>query len=230
MQQPRLLILETSSKISQVAIARGDTILAKRDINETRRQAQDLVPTMNDLLSGQAMKPTDIDAVIVDIGPGSYTGLRVGIMTAKTIAYATGCVLLTMDTMRTIAEQAPQEAELLDVFIDAQQDRVYPQRFQQVGDNRQPVSEMTICPFAEWLTEKDKPSHVSGPGLRDKQDRIPEGVNVVEMHDWQPRAESLLRLGLPRFLRGEKDDVWAVEPLYLRPSAAEEQWDRLGKK
>jgi tRNA A37 threonylcarbamoyladenosine modification protein TsaB len=54
---------------------------------------------------------------------------------------------------------------------------------------------------------------------------LPPGTPVVPAEEWDPRPESLLRLGLPRFLRGEADDVHSVEPLYLRRSSAEEQWD-----
>ena len=53
---------------------------------------------------------------------------------------------------------------------------------------------------------------------------MPAGVPVVPSECWDPRAESLLRLGLERYRAGQRDDVWAVEPLYLRPSAAEEKW------
>src|SRR5205085_2940336 len=69
--------------------------------------------------------PREIQACFVGTGPGSYTGLRVGIMAAKAFAYATGCALLGADTFATIAGQAPAEALRLDVIADAQQDRVY---------------------------------------------------------------------------------------------------------
>jgi tRNA A37 threonylcarbamoyladenosine modification protein TsaB len=83
---------------------------------------------------------------------------------------------------------------------------------------------LAILPVGEWLLTLAPEAWVSGPGLRKYAQRLPPGVNVVEDRD--PRPESLLRLGLARYLRGERDDVYAVEPLYLRPSSAEEQWKK----
>ncbi len=70
-----------------------------------------------------------MQAVLVSRGPGSYTGLRVGIMSAKTFAYATGCALIAVDTFAAIALQAPESVARVDVLADAQQDKVYVQSF-----------------------------------------------------------------------------------------------------
>jgi hypothetical protein len=67
---------------------------------------------------------------------------------------------------------------------------------------------------------------VSGPGLHRWAARLPDGVQVADSGQWNPQPESLLRLGLARYLSGGRDDVWALEPLYLRPSSAEEQWEK----
>jgi len=227
--EARFLILETSGKEGQVALALGSTLLETRLLDEARRHARDLVPAIRDLLQKQNWKPADIDCVVVDRGPGSYTGLRVGIMSAKTFAFATSCTLIAVDTLLTIAVQAPEEVKLLDVFVDAQQDRVYRQRFvRDPSGSLNSLSNLEILAFGDWINLPDKPEWVSGPGLRGKESRIPVGIQIVDPGSWNPRPESLLRLGLARFLKGEKDDVLALEPLYLRPSAAEQQWDRRG--
>ena len=81
-------------------------------LDESRRHARDLAPAVRDLLAEQGWPARSLEAVIVSRGPGSYTGLRVGIMSAKTLAYATGCALLAVDTFAVIARQAPPEAAL----------------------------------------------------------------------------------------------------------------------
>src|ERR1022692_4341354 len=141
--QPRFLILETSHRIGTVALALGDTIVEERALDESRRHARDLAPAIQELLTRQGWRARALDGVIVSRGPGSYTGLRVGLMSAKTLAYATGCALLAIDTFEAIAEQAPPT--LLDVIADAQQDNVYVERF---GMHSEPL---TIMPFAMWL-------------------------------------------------------------------------------
>jgi tRNA threonylcarbamoyladenosine biosynthesis protein TsaB len=215
----RLLILETSGRVGQVALAEGASLLAARRLDEARRQARDLAPAVADLLAGAGWKPRDVSAVVVSRGPGSYTGLRVGVMSAKTFAYAAGCALLAIDTFAAITAQAPTEANPLDVIADAQQQKVYVQRF----DGAAPASPLRIRSAAEWLAESPAP-WVSGPGLRLHRDRLPPDVRAVEESLWDPRPESLLALALRRWAAGERDDPFAVEPLYLRPSSAEEQW------
>jgi tRNA threonylcarbamoyladenosine biosynthesis protein TsaB len=220
--EPRLLLLETSGRVGQVALARGDSVLDSRRLDEARRRARDLAPAVAALLAAQGWRPRDLDGVIVSRGPGSYTGLRVGVMSAKALAYATGCALLGVETFAAIALQVPPEVGVVDVVADAQQGRVYVQRFVRAA----PDGPLVITEFTQRFDEPRADTWVAGPGLRVYGPRLAEGWRVVPQEDWEPRPESLLRLGLARFLAGERDDVWALEPLYLRPSAAEEQWDR----
>jgi tRNA threonylcarbamoyladenosine biosynthesis protein TsaB len=216
---PRLLLLETSGRTGLVAISEGEALLATRLLDESRNQARDLAPAVADLLAAAGWKPRDISAVVVSRGPGSYTGLRIGIMSAKTFAYAAGCALLAIDTFAVIAAQAPAGADPLDVIADAQQQKVYLQRFERVA----PASPLVIRPVAEWLADAPAP-WVSGPGLRLHHARLPASIQAVDESLREPRAESLLALALKRWHSGERDDLFAVEPLYLRPSSAEEQW------
>src|SRR5262245_37871016 len=125
----RFLILETSGRPGQVAVAEGGTIKASRRLDEARRHGRDLARAVAALLTEQDWKARDLQAVIVSLGPGSYTGLRVGLMSAKTLAYATGCALIGVETFRAIARQTPPEVLDVDVLADAQQDKVYWQRF-----------------------------------------------------------------------------------------------------
>jgi tRNA threonylcarbamoyladenosine biosynthesis protein TsaB len=216
---PRLLLIETSGRVAQVALAEGEALLAARRLDEARRQARDLAPAVAELLAGAGWKPGDVSAVVVSRGPGSYTGLRVGVMSAKVFAYAAGTALVAIDTFAAVAAQAPPEARPLDVIADAQKQKVYLQRFERGA----PATSLTIRPVAEWLADAPAP-WVSGPGLRLYRGRLPPEVRAVEESLWEPRVESLLALGLRRWRAGERDDPFAVEPLYLRPSSAEEQW------
>jgi tRNA threonylcarbamoyladenosine biosynthesis protein TsaB len=225
-EEPMLLILETSGRIGQVALARGSRVCGVRRLDEARRHARDLAPAVASLLDEQGASPRHVQAVIVSRGPGSYTGLRVGIMSAKTFAYATGCALLAVDTFAAIALRAPPSANRLDVIADAQQDKVYVQRYVRTvteGD-WQPESLLRIQNFADWTAQREEDVWVTGPGLAVYGSRVSAGALLVSGDRWDPQPESLLRIGLRRFQAGERDDFWSVEPLYLRPSAAEEKW------
>jgi len=221
---PRVLILETSSRIGYVAVALGEELRGVRRLEETRRHARDLAPAMAELLAEQSWQPRDIQAVIVSRGPGSYTGLRIGIMSAKTFAYAAGCPLIAVETFAALALQAPPSVSRIDVLADAQQDKIYVQSFVRSAGDWHPISELTIRKFADWLAAREPSAWVTGPGLLKWASRLPAEVPQVEASLWEPQPASLLRLGLARYRAGQRDDPWTLEPLYLRPSSAEEQW------
>ncbi len=166
--------------------------------------------------------------VIVSRGPGSYTGLRVGIMSAKAFAFATGCPILAIDTFEAIAMQAPADVTAVDVLADAQQERVYVQRFVR-GKDELPIAAapLRIVSLAEW--RDSLPAHVmaTGPALHLLAGTL--AGRIVSPQNWDPQPGSLLRLGLVRFRAGRHDDPWKMEPLYLRPSSAEEKWTALGR-
>jgi tRNA threonylcarbamoyladenosine biosynthesis protein TsaB len=226
---PRLLILETSGKIGQVALAEGGDLREVRLLDEARRHARDLAPTVAELLANQKWLPRQLDGVIVSCGPGSYTGLRVGIISAKTLAYATGCALIAVPTFQAICRQTPAGIQLVDVLADAQQEKVYRQRFALgAGGEWQPVTELGILTLTQWQAERSEESWTTGPGLHVYSNRLPPEVKRLDADRWDPSAESVLRIGLERLQRGERDDWRNLEPIYARPSSAEEKWDAIG--
>jgi tRNA threonylcarbamoyladenosine biosynthesis protein TsaB len=220
--RPHFLILETSHRVGKVALASAETIVGERTLDESRRHARDLAPAIRELLTVQGWRAADLDGVIVSRGPGSYTGLRVGIMSAKTLAFATGCALLAIDTFDAIRLQAPAEHRNVDVIADAQQDKIYVQRY---GSFPEPL---TILPLGMWL-ESALAWHVvvTGPGLESFAARLPAALTLAPREQWLPQPASLLTLGLARFRMGERDQPFTVEPLYLRASSAEEKWEKL---
>lgn len=223
MMDARLLLIETSCSPGLVALAQGTNLLGVRRLEEARRHARDLTPAARDLLDAQSWKTRELRAVIVGTGPGSYTGLRVGIMTAKTLAYATGCALLGIETFAAIARQTPASTQRVDVIADAQQNKVYVQSFARTAGTMASLGPLAIRPLDDWLADLDTGVWVSGPAVSDVAARLP-GRPLADPAARQPGAESLLALGLERLARGEKDDQWKLEPLYLRPSNAEEKW------
>jgi tRNA threonylcarbamoyladenosine biosynthesis protein TsaB len=225
--EPRVLILETSCSVGQVALARGNKVLSQHRLDEARRHARDLIPALADLLRTQRWKARELDAVFVSLGPGRYTGLRVGLMTAKTLAYASGCKLLGIATFAAIALQAPKQALQIDILADAQKDKVYVQRFvrSKPEEEWRPHAPLSIQAFPAWLDTISESGWISGPGIKGKEELLHGGL-LVEESLRDPRAESILHLGLERLRKSEADDCFSLEPLYLRPSAAEEQASR----
>jgi tRNA threonylcarbamoyladenosine biosynthesis protein TsaB len=221
----RALILETSHRVARVAVAAEGRIAGERRLDEARRHARDLAPAIQELLAGQAWTARSLDAVFVSRGPGSYTGLRVGIMSAKTLAYATGCALLAVDTFAALARQAPDNGDDTCVIADAQQDKLYVQRFRG-GAALAPLAIETVATLLASLRPE---MQVLGPGLEKAGKSLPSSVRIADPELWFPQPASLLEVGLKRWRLGERDDPFAVEPVYLRASSAEEKWKELGR-
>jgi tRNA threonylcarbamoyladenosine biosynthesis protein TsaB len=226
----RVLLIETSSRVGQVGLAVGPDVVAFRHLDEGRRHARDLAPAVAELLREQGWKPADVQMVMVSRGPGSYTGLRVGIISAKTFAYAIGCKLLAVDTFAVIARNCPPDLKTVDILADAQQGKVYTQRFSRVektGDWR-PETALNIQRFDEWKRDHLQATPIDGPALEIYESQLPCGCRILDRASWHPSLPSLARTGLAQLERAESDDLWTIEPLYLRASAAEEKWQQKG--
>lgn len=204
-----------------MGLAAEGRLIGVRHLDEARRHARDLAPAVRDLLAEHGWKPSSIAAVFVSSGPGSYTGLRVGIMSAKAFAYATGCGLLSVGSFPIIAAQAPPGT--VEVIADAQQQRVYCQRFHVAGGPEPaPLAPLQVLPLDAWLAQIPEDCLISGPAASICLDRLPAHGRLVDEPRRTPTLDALLALGLARWQRGDRDDLWKAEPLYARPSAAEE--------
>lgn len=226
-RSPRLVILESSGRSGFVALARGAELLGVRRLDEARRHARDLAPTLQELLAEKQWKPRDVEGVLVGRGPGSYTGLRVAAMSAKMLAYATGCKLITVDTFESIVQGTPPEISRVDVLADAQKEKVYVQQFARDDQGTwHPESSLFIVSIHEWLTQRSPEAWLTGPGLAKWEAEFLQNLPCVPPEQRIPLPDGVLAVGLKRWNAGEQDDPFTFEPLYLRPSSAEEQWER----
>ena len=215
------LILETSGRVAKVGLAR-DGAFGAAELDDTRRHARDLATTVGGMLTAESLEPADLTGVMVTRGPGSYTGLRVGLMSAKALAYATGCKLVAVDTFAAIAHQAPPEATKLWVIADALQDQVYVQRFDRTDDGWTAADDLRIDRVADWLPWAANGTWISGPGVKVYADRIPADCPLVPEADREPRVGSVFAVGV-KLRPLTREELFALEPLYLRCSSAEEK-------
>jgi tRNA threonylcarbamoyladenosine biosynthesis protein TsaB len=226
----RIVAIETSGQCGSVATLTGETE-ATRLVGQTvlpadQRSAQSLAPALRDLLAQAEWKPDSIGLVVVAVGPGSFTGLRIGVTTAKTLAYATGAEIIGVNTLAVLADQAPPSPSALWTVIDAQRGELFVAKFE-LAENRRSfmVRDTTILGQDAWLAELRPGDRLTGPALRRVSPRLPEGVATVPEELWQPTAASVGRVGWLAYAAGQRDDVWKLVPNYYRLSAAEEKAD-----
>jgi tRNA threonylcarbamoyladenosine biosynthesis protein TsaB len=218
------LAVETSGLIGAVALRRdGETIETLTLQQPGRRHAQTLVSEVAALLRRSNLTAKQLQVVAVSIGPGSFTGLRVGVVFAKTLAYAVGCRLIAVDTFRAIAAACPRDTTDVLVVSDAQRGDLFVGRFRRpdtTTGHTLPIrqGEITI-ESAETFCLRAGETLVSGPAAM----TLPPKFRMLASEFHQPRAELIAALGEQQALAGEQSDLWELEPFYLRRSAAEEK-------
>jgi len=173
-----------------------------------------------------------VNALAVSVGPGSFTGLRVGLCFAKGIAFASGARLVGVGTLEALAATAPPRFSLVATVNDARRGETYVALFRRTALGIERVTDdMALTPgHAAQAIARAVGSAPSCVLLGDGAERYPEafgrlreqGVEVVPLGEIHPRGSTVARLGERRLERGESDRVEAIVPLYVRASAAEQ--------
>ena len=220
----KVVALETSGTQGSVALLDETTVLFERRLPTGQRTARSLLPTLEAMLNDQGWRPADVELVGATTGPGSFTGLRIGVVTAKTFAYATGAKLVGVHTLAAIAAGVGEVAGRLWAVLDAQRGELFVALF----DNNRPLDDAAsppteILPTSEWLDRLKPGDVVAGPPLAKWRDKLPTGVIIAKEAAWTPMAGPAGVLGVKRFRRHGSVDALALAPQYYRKSAAEEK-------
>ena len=216
--------VETSGMTGAVVLRRdGETLESVTLQQAGRRHAQTLISEVDALLRRANLTAKQLQVVAVSIGPGSFTGLRVGVVFAKTLAYAVGCRLIAVDTFRAIAAASPRDVTEVFVVSDAQRGELFVGRYSFADSatvHKGPIrqDEIIIEP-ADSFCRRAGQIAVSGPASA----TLPPTMRVLAPEFHLPRAEFVAALGEQQALAGEQSDLWGLEPFYLRRSAAEEK-------
>lgn len=229
---PLTLGIETSGFGGSVALIEHGAVVAARNLDPTgRRHARALVPEIRSLLTDAGRPASDLGLIAVSMGPGSFTGLRVGVVCAKTLAWATGAAIIGVDTCLAIAAQSPAEVGRLEVVGDGQRGDLYVGRYVRTGEHRWLRDGVIEIRAAEtWLSHLDPSTVATGPGLERHAEVAAARCRVLPRSFWTPQATVVARIGELQAQAGTTDDVWTIEPFYLRKSGAEEKADALATR
>jgi tRNA threonylcarbamoyladenosine biosynthesis protein TsaB len=222
---PRILAIETSGRIGSIALSRGLSVLAEEEFAHGLKHAAEIVPMIQRLCLAQAWSPRDIEQVYVSAGPGSFTGLRIGITLAKTMALATGVKLVAVPSVRVLAENAPAEASNVIIVLDAKRDQIFTARFERIGGEwieREPAH---LDSLAVMIERSPRPVHLLGEGIpfHEKFLRQDAAVVITSPGCWRARASSVVKIGAQLSAAGEFSDPDRLIPIYIRRPEAEEK-------
>ena len=227
-----ILALETATLVSSVALATEDTLVAELTLQTKLTHSERLMPHVAAVLDLAQLKLADISAIAVSIGPGSFTGLRIGLATGKALAYALKIPLVGVPTLEAIAFGCPLPGAYLSPLLDAQKGNVYQAVFQSGENGWQevvPARVINCLAALKELAELKQPVIVMGEGaVLYRQQILNCGGRLLlpPPHLIMPRAGSVAFLGRQLLASGGAHDVMALEPLYIRRSEAEVLWER----
>ena len=220
--KPKILALETSTLAMSVALLDGEgKVLAGSDPGPGETHSRTLLPEVERLLDGLGLKAADLSLVAVGIGPGSFTGLRIGLSAAKGLSWAAGAGLAGIPSLDILAHALPPGDLRICPLMEARKNLVYAAIYEPAETGLKRLTDymsMTIPDLADFIREE---TLFIGPGVRGRKDELEGrlGGNFVrgpENLDY-PRAGVLGRLALDAVSRGEDTDPRKVVPLYVRP-------------
>jgi len=222
----KTLAIETTIPAGSLAFFSDGELLRAWPLPTEQRAAATLASELQRALRAIDWSPRDVQLVAVSIGPGSFTGVRIGLVTAKMFAYAVGAHLIGVDSLDVVAHEVPESYSPLVVLADAQRGEVTAKVFTWEANKGWMVKEQQgLVRPQEWLTRLslEQPFWLAGPGLFKHRQMLGNQHRFVPEHLWNPSAVGLAKLAWQRFLQGQIDDVWTIKPIYYRPSYAEEK-------
>jgi tRNA threonylcarbamoyladenosine biosynthesis protein TsaB len=241
---PRELILaiETSSRTGSVAIGHEDELSAEKTFSGEMRHSVEILPSIQGLLAQVHATPDDLKQVYLSIGPGSFTGLRIGVTLAKAMALANGVKIAAVNTLDVIAANVPatnDSPQIIVPILDAKRNHFFvgvygrtsadptslPRKAPPAVDRSSPgwvkIRPDTILmeeQLVNLLTTLGTTVGILGDGLVYHQDRFKsKGIRLLDTRYWTPTAARVFDLGRDKARCGEYEDPLQLTPLYLMP-------------
>lgn len=226
----KILSVDTSAIVASAAVVDENKLISETIVNYQKKHSEKLMPAIDHMLKDAGLTIKEMDAFAIVNGPGSFTGLRIGMATVKGFAQALDRPVIPVSTLEALAFNLPYADGIICPILDAQRSQVYTALFRtdQKGSLIPVMEDAVMDTDALIHTLKqydDQPVYLLGDGVVRFYDVIREAIpSVVKVknHLAMNRASSAGMLAVERALRGETEDYRTVDLSYIRPSYAEE--------
>jgi tRNA threonylcarbamoyladenosine biosynthesis protein TsaB len=224
-----ILGIETATEQVSVAIGGHEGVLGSFEVCRGRRHAETLTPAIEFVCRRADVTLGEIGAVAVDVGPGLFTGMRVGLATAKAIAQARRVPMIGVSSLDLLAFPLRHSSRPIVAIIDARKGQVFWSTYRTVPGGVQRIAEPAVGSIddviAELIARRLDPLLVGDGALRHR-DVLAAAVvgEVVDQFLAHPSAAPLVQLAHARALREEWVNPWEVQPMYLRAPDAQINW------
>jgi tRNA threonylcarbamoyladenosine biosynthesis protein TsaB len=228
-----VLVLAIDTATTRVSAAIGDrgALLGEVSLAGGRRHAELLAPAIRYLCDELDVSPVRLAAIAVDVGPGLFTGLRVGVTTAKTMAYALRVPVVGIASLDLVAYPLRHSSRLVVTVLDARRHEVFCASYRPVPGGVQRVSEYEVRHPAELVAELEAGTDellLAGDGVDAYRDEFAslDHAELAGPDYVAPSLAALVQLATARVEREEFEPASQLRPLYLRTSDAEIHWER----
>lgn len=233
----KILAFETSAKAASAALLEDDRLVAEYYQNCGQTHSRTLMKMAEDLLQNCGMTPADLTAVACAAGPGSFTGIRIGVAAAKGLAWGRELPCIGVSTLEAMAYQAQEFEGLICCAMDARREQIYHALFSAEHGKLTRLCEdcaISLQELAERLENEEKPKIIVGDGAQlcyNTVGRNVSGCILAPEHQVMQRASGVALAARQRLLAGDLGDGATLTPNYLRLSQAErERAERLAKE
>lgn len=221
-----ILGIDTSTPIGSVALIDDENIVAEHTLNIVQAHSSRLMPAIDTVLKWGEITPHELDGCAVGIGPGSFTGIRIGVATVKSLCYAVDKPIVGVSTLEAIAYNLRWADAVICPILDARRSEIYGSIFQG-GSHWKRLTDDLCLPIGAFLDELES-HHISsnvppifvGDGLATYgdviQERLGETGTFADALFNVPRGATIAKLGAQRLKQGDSDSYWTLVPNYVR--------------
>ncbi|MBQ2013580.1 MAG: tRNA (adenosine(37)-N6)-threonylcarbamoyltransferase complex dimerization subunit type 1 TsaB [Peptococcaceae bacterium] len=227
-----ILSIDSSTPVAGIAVSDGMQLLGEITLNTKNTHSEKLMPLVKHLLDELTLSVNDLDAIAVTQGPGSFTGLRIGMATAKGLAQGAGKKLIAVPTLDCLAQNLLHYPGIICPIMNAQKKQVYTAIYRSGRDKLERLSDyqaIAVEQLAAQLKELKEDVWFVGDGVAAFADMFQEllgdACRFADGHNILPRAGALAMLAAERASEERFDDLYQAELIYIRKSEAEVQWE-----
>jgi len=230
-----ILALDSSTQTGAVSLCQGERIIAEYNLNLKMTHSQRLMPQVVRVMEETQMELNELDGIAVGIGPGSFTGIRIGVATAKSLAQVLEIPIVSVSTLEVLANSLVHTDKYICPVIDARRERVYTGVYKEKMDGlkQQVLSErmISVTDLVQKIGQDFNEDVIFIGEAIDKygaiiKSELGKQARFVTSTYNIPRGGILGRIGANKLKNDEGDDLFKVNPNYLKRSQAEIDWER----
>ena len=217
----KILAVDTSSEICSVAILENDNVIVENSLNDGKTHSENLMTIMENTLEENKIKLSDIDLIACSVGPGSFTGIRIGVSSIKAIAEVLDVPVAAVTSLEALAKNVELKDGTIVSLIDAKNDQVYAGIFDDEYNKKEEYIADSIYTVIERVKGYDNVIFVGNAAVKYKELLDASFENVVVAENNLQSASSVGKIGYKKHKEKDLTSADTIMPMYLRKSQAE---------